>query len=113
MAGLAVLALVPVAVTLDETRVYAVITAPLLAGGAVWVAERYRSVWTVRAAAALLVVTAILPGGFATGVTSWRPQLDTRAMVAFLDDGTVPPQGPDLTGWLLSPFDIVIPDLPE
>ena len=32
MAAMGVLALVPVAVTLDETRVYAVVTAPLLAG---------------------------------------------------------------------------------
>lgn len=128
MAAMGVLALVPVAVTLDETRVYAVLTAPLLAGGALWVAARVRPASTVRASVALLVVTAVLPGGFATGVTSWRPQLDTPAMVAFLADGTVPPpaewpgagepDGPaagepgDLTGWLLAPFDLVIPELP-
>jgi hypothetical protein len=111
MAVLAVVALAPVAVTLDETRVYAVITAPLLAGAAIWIAVRVTGRVATRSAVVLLAVTAILPGGFATGVTSWRPQLDTPAMVSFLVTGDVPDDA-ELTPWLISPFDFVIPELP-
>ncbi|MCP4436180.1 MAG: hypothetical protein GY812_11905 [Actinomycetia bacterium] len=117
MAAMAVAAMVPVAITLDETRVYAVITAPLLAGGAVWIAAMWPGAMLRRASVGLLVLTAILPGGFATGVTSWRPQLDTADMAAFLVHGTVPEgsgaQQSELTAWLLSPFDFVIPEPPD
>ena len=119
VAGLAaVLALVPVVVTLDETRVYAVITAPLLVALAVLAARLVPSTVAPWAAAGFLALTAAIPGGFATGITSWRSQLPTREMVVFLADGSLPEralrdgaQG-DLTTWLLVPFDFVIPDLP-
>lgn len=112
LATAAVLALVPVLVTLDETRVYAVITAPLLVGVAVLL-DRERPPLPDRLVAGfavgLLGLSLVVPGGFATGVTSWRGQLDTPAMVEFLRDGTRPPG--DLTLWLLSPFDFTIPAL--
>lgn len=116
MAVLALLALAPVFVTLDETRVYAVITAPLLAAAAAWIPRSVKDPALAAASAVLLVLTAALPGGFATGTTSWRPQLDTPAMAAFLVDGSVDgtmPEETEITPWLLGPFDLVIPDPPQ
>ncbi|MEZ5347572.1 MAG: hypothetical protein R2714_00035 [Microthrixaceae bacterium] len=119
-----VVALIPVLFTLDETRVYAVITAPLLAFGALWLAVTIPERTAAWASAGLLVVTAFIPGMMSTGVSTWRSQLDPPAMVGFLRDGTIPesdqwrkaPPGVDegdLTQWLLSPFDFVIPDPPS
>lgn len=112
LAATAVAALVPVLVTLDETRVYAVITAPLILGAAVLV-DRERPPVPGRvlawSCATLLVVALAVPGGFATGVTSWRGQIDTPEMLHFLRTGEHP--GNDLTLWLLSPFHLVIPRL--
>ncbi|MCB1270455.1 MAG: hypothetical protein KDB31_03465 [Microthrixaceae bacterium] len=114
--AVAAAALVPVFVTLDETRVYAVVTAGLLAFGAVWVAEITGPRVSVRAAALLLAVTAVLPGVMATGSSSSRADIDTAEMARFLLDGTVPreyrePDGDDLvTEWLIAPFDIVTQD---
>jgi hypothetical protein len=68
--------------------------------------------------AGLPELTVVLPGGFATGVTSWRGQLATPDMILFLRDGTLPDgssqdgAGEELTGWLIGPFDFVIPELP-
>jgi len=111
LAALAVAGLVPVLVTLDETRVYAMVTAPLLVGAAVLL-TRERPPLPARlapaAAAVLLVVAAVVPGGFATGVTSWRGQLPQAEMREFLRTGDHPG---DLTTWLLGPFDFVIPQL--
>jgi hypothetical protein len=110
----AVLALAPVAVTLDETRVYAVLTAPLLVVLALLSSRLIPERAARWSAAALLVITAALPGGFATGVTSWRGQLASFDMALFLVDGTLPDgSGDDVTGWLMGPFDFVIPELPE
>jgi hypothetical protein len=117
VALLAVAALVPVAVTLDETRVYAVLTAPLLGAAAVGLARDLpgaadRAV--AIASAVLLGVTAVLPGGFATGVTSWRGRLDTPAAAVWLLRGDLPANAPgDVTSWLLGPFDFVIPAPPD
>ncbi|MGI9579208.1 MAG: hypothetical protein ACR2OH_13485, partial [Microthrixaceae bacterium] len=128
MAALAVLALAPTLVTLDETRVYAVITAPLLAAAATWLVRSFDTTALHNsttqshpralrnASIALLVVTAILPGGFATGTTSWRSQLDAAAMVTFLLDGSIDgenAQESQVTPFLLEPFDFVIPDPPQ
>lgn len=116
MALLAFAALVPVFITLDETRVYAVITAPLLAAGAMWVGRSWPAPTTRNVAVALLVLTAVIPGGFATGSTSWRSQLDTATMAAFLANGSIEgdyPAEADITPWLLSPFDFAIPDPPQ
>ena len=113
VAVIAVAALVPVAVTLDETRVYAVITAPLLVALAV-LAPRLLDGRALLAAGVLtLTAGVIVPGGFATGVTSWRSQLDTPAMVTFLSGGGQPEGSPPLTFWLLSPFDFTIPTVPS
>lgn len=110
----ALVALVPVAVTLDETRVYAVLTAPLLVVMAALSSRLLHGRAARWSAAAFLVITAALPGGFATGVTSWRGQLASFDMAVFLVDGTLPDgTGDDLTGWLMGPFDFVIPELPE
>lgn len=114
--ALALLALLPVFLTLDETRVYAVLSAPILAGAAVWLSCLVSEVSAVRGAAALLVVTAVIPGTMATGTSSSRSDLDTPAMLSFLTDGSVPTdyqdpdEGPLITEWLLEPFDIVLVD---
>jgi hypothetical protein len=113
-------ALLPVVVTLDETRVYAVVSAPLLVVLATLAARLAAgpSAALSRATAGFLALTVVLPGGFATGVTSWRGQLATPDMIVFLRDGTLPDgssqdgAGEDLTGWLIGPFDFVIPELP-
>lgn len=116
MSALALVALLPVFLTLDETRVYAVLTAPILAGAAVWLARVLPAEFAVRGAAALLVVTAVIPGTMATGTSSSRGDLDTPAMLSFLADGSVPAdfqdpdEGPLMTEWLLEPFDIVLDD---
>ncbi len=116
MVLVASLALLPVLVTLDETRVYAVITAPLLAGAAVWTARRIRPLVASRGALATLVLTALIPGTMTNGTTTSRSDLDSGAMVHFLADGSVPAryrdpgQEPRITEWLLEPFDIVIDD---
>jgi hypothetical protein len=113
-AAVAVAALAPVLVTLDETRVYAVVSAPLLVVVAILVARLLPDRVGRWATAGLLVLTLVIPGGFATGVTSWRGRLGTSDMVLFLVDGTLPETaGTDTTTWLLEPFDFVIPDLPD
>ncbi len=108
----ALAACVPVFVTLDETRVYAVITAPLVAFAALWLAAVVPERISAWACGALLAVSALLPGVMVTGISTWRSQLDAGSMVAFLADGEVP-DGGDLTAWLLEPFDFVIPEPPE
>ncbi len=109
------------------------ITAPLLGGSAILLGAGLPDRLAARSAVLLLALTAVIPGGFATGVTSWRGQLDTPAMVRFLGDGAIPDpaqwrggdagigaertvgEGRDglLTAWLLSPFDFVIPAPPD
>ena len=106
-------ALIPVAVTLDETRVYSVVTAPLLVGLAVLATRLVRPRVLLVGSIATLVVGGIIPGGFATGVTSWRSQLDSPAMAVFLLRGERPEGSPPLTFWLLSPFDFTIPTVPS
>jgi hypothetical protein len=118
----ALAALLPVAVTLDETRVYAVVSAPLLVVLATLatrlVAPSHEPVGRQadalgRATAGFLALLVVVPGGFATGVTSWRSQLATPDMILFLRDGTLPDgSAGDVTGWLIGPFDFVIPELP-
>lgn len=116
MVGVAVVMLLPVFVTLDETRVYAVLTAPLLGGGAIWLARVVPERAALVGASVLLLLTALLPGVMATGTSSTRADLDTVAMMSFLRDGSVPAayqdpeEGPMMTEWLLEPFDIVIDD---
>lgn len=116
MCALSLVALLPVFLTLDETRVYAVLTAPILAGAAVWLPRVLPEDLSVRGAAALLVVTAVIPGIMATGTFSSRGDLDTPAMLSFLANGSVPGgyqdpvEGPLITEWLLEPFDIVLDD---
>ncbi len=116
---LALLAVIPMLITLDETRVYAVITAPLLVGAGLAITHgpftgALRERVVVRASVALLVVTAMLPGVMVTGTPSWRQPLETPDMARFLVDGRMPlDAGDNLTGWLLSPYDFVIPEPPS
>ena len=56
--------------------------------------------------AALLVVALVVPGGTATGVTTWRNAFDQAEFRSFLIDGDHPG---DLALWLLGPFDVTIP----
>jgi hypothetical protein len=107
----AAVALLPVLFTLDETRVYAVLTAPLLASLAWFTAAlpENRARWL---GAGLLALTAIVPGGFNTGTAVWRHDLDSSAMARFVIDGSQPPGSPPIVFWLLEPLDVTIPDLP-
>ncbi|MDQ7993879.1 MAG: hypothetical protein REI45_14505 [Propionicimonas sp.] len=106
LAVLAVLALVPVAVTLDETRVYAMITAPVVAGVAVLLARQWSATALLRAGSALLVLTLVLPGGFTAGIASWAWDFTPSEFVPFLWSGEHPGE---LDVWLMSPFRFVIP----
>lgn len=108
---LSLAALAPVAITLDETRVYAVLTAPVLAGAAV-VLSRELAALRPRALAigtgALLALTLVLPGGFTAGADAWATEIPTGEFVEFLTTGDAPAP---LFFWLLGPFDFVFPDV--
>lgn len=115
-AAVAAVALVPTFVTLDATRVYAVVTAPLLGFSALWIARLLPRPEWLRVAAVLLAVTAVVPGVMSTGSSSTRGDLDTSEMLSFLRDGTVPREFRSADGevlvteWLIAPFDIVTDD---
>jgi len=106
LAVLAVLALVPVAVTLDETRVYAMLTAPLVAATAVLLARQWSARTLLRAGLALLALTLVVPGGFTAGIASWAWDFAPSEFVPFLWSGAHPGE---LDVWLMSPFRFVIP----
>jgi len=113
LSGLAVAAaaLVPTFLTLDETRVFAVLTAPVLAAIA-WFVARLPERFGPWAAAVTLVVSAAIPAGFSTGTSVWRHRLDSSAMATFLVDGSRPEEAPALSLWLLAPLEVRIPTLP-
>ncbi len=114
--ALAVTALIPMFVTLDETRVYAVITAPLIAAAAVLIGswKQVSNRLLMWSSVALLLVTLVLPGGFATGITSWRSQLQTADMAEFLVSGDIPEDANgELGAWLIAPFELNIPDVED
>ncbi len=108
---LALVAAAPVVLTLDETRVYAMLTAPLLPAAAALLAHE---VPTLRpralavSSAALLAVCLVVPGGFTAGEDAWATQIPMGEFVDYLRDGDAP--GP-LFFWLLGPFDFVFPDV--
>lgn len=111
LAVLAVAGLVPMLVTLDETRVYAMVTAPLIGAAAALLARElpeWRTGALTVASVALLTVTLVVPGGFTAGEDVWATEIPTGEFVDFLRTGDAP--GP-LFLWLLGPFDLVIPDL--
>lgn len=111
--AIAAAALVPVFFTLDETRVYALTTAPLL----VVLAQRIGGLEVPRigrrrlaaAATAGIVALGAIPGMFNAGHDYWAPALAPTEFVRFLTDGTVP-GGVERTGtWLLAPFGFTVP----
>jgi hypothetical protein len=114
---LALLALVPVAITLDETRVYAMITAPVLGAAAVLLTREMSNRGAVGermlvgASAALVVVTLVVPGGFTAGEDAWATEIPAGDFVDYLRTGE-PPSEPIFL-WLLSPFDFVFPDVAD
>ena len=114
---LALLALVPVAITLDETRVYAMITAPVLGAAAVLLTREMSSRGAVGqrvlvgASALLLAVTSVVPGGFTAGEDAWSTEIPTGDFIDYLRTGDAPNEPVFL--WLLSPFDFVFPDVDE
>jgi hypothetical protein len=110
--AVALAALLPTFLTLDETRVFAVVSAPTLVVLAWFVARLPERIgpW---AAAAVLVVTAAVPAGFSTGTSTWRHRFDSRAMAEFLVDGRLPADAPALGLWLLAPLEVRIPTLPD
>lgn len=108
---LALLAVLPVALTLDETRVYAMLTAPLLPAAAALLAHEIpaaRPRALASASAVLLAVCLIVPGGFTAGEDAWATEIPMGEFLDFLRDGDAP--GP-LFFWLLGPFDFVFPDV--
>lgn len=111
LAVLSLSALVPVAITLDETRVFAMLTAPVLAGSAVLLAREVPLLGPrvlALGSAVLLGITLIVPGGFTAGEDAWSTQIPEAEFVEFLRTGEAP--GP-LFYWLLGPFDFVFPDV--
>jgi hypothetical protein len=116
LVALAVAALIPVAVTLDETRVHAMITAPLLVALAVLASREPLPRWAAgtsrrRAvtATAVVVLAAAVPGGFTAGGAYWAPALRPAEFARFLVDGRVPGGAVRLSPWLLSPFGFHVP----
>lgn len=112
-----VVALVPMLLTLDETRVYSLTTAPLLVGAAVlsrrsaervptWRLTDLDATSASRAIAAGAVALALLPGLFTAGDAYVSYDLPVRPFARFLLDGEHPG---DLTGWLLEPFGFEVP----
>ena len=103
-------ALVPMLVTLDQTRVYSLICAPLLVGAAVHLSrleplvdDRIRG-WHKVAA---LVVVMSVPAMFTAGESYIAWDLPRGEFVPFLLNGEHP--GDDLTGWLMDPYPFEIP----
>jgi hypothetical protein len=112
--ALAALGVLPVLVTLDETRVYSLVTAPLLVLLAVAVAAESppeRLVGRTRTAAAVvgLVALAAVPGGFTAGEAYWAPALHPIEFARFLVDGHVPGGAGQTSAWLLQPFGFTPP----
>ncbi len=108
---LALVAVVPVVLTLDETRVYAMLTAPLLPAAAALLAHEVpmlRRGALAAASAVLLALCVIVPGGFTAGEDAWATEIPMAEFVDYLRDGDAP--GP-LFFWLLGPFDFVFPDV--
>jgi hypothetical protein len=109
--AIALVALVPTFVTLDETRVYAMITAPALVLMAVLIPCELDRLgprvlpWTGGVA---LVALLFVPGVFTAGMAAWSTDVHTAQFGRFLWDGRHPG---DLTRWLFSPFHFVIPKL--
>lgn len=117
LGGAALLAVVPMLATLDETRVYSLTTAPLLVGAAVLSRRTLSKVDGARLtglagsrATAAVATTAVLlaasPGVFTAGKASLSYDLPGVEFARFLVDGDHPG---DLTRWLMSPFDFEIP----
>ncbi|HPB44894.1 MAG TPA: hypothetical protein PLP95_03490, partial [Microthrixaceae bacterium] len=113
--------LAPMLITLDQTRVYSMVSAPVLAGAAILVGIRVipsggtvpstrstspanGSAWI---SAAALVVALLVPGMFNAGEAYFATDLPVGPFVDFLVHGTVPDD--DLTGFLLAPFPFEIP----
>ena len=104
--------LVPMVITLDQTRVYSMVTGPLLVGAAVLIG---RYLWTGEhtvppiAIAGGAVALAVVPGMFSAGEAYFSTALPPSEAARFLIDGDIP-DGKDLTGFLLEPFAFEIPD---
>ncbi|MEZ5320773.1 MAG: hypothetical protein R2698_01585 [Microthrixaceae bacterium] len=108
----AVAAVVPMLITLDETRVYAMVTSPLLVGGAVLavaVVDRLGIGVRPTVAAVTVVLVLVVPGVFTAGGVHRSTSLPPREFARFLLDGTVPGGADRLTPWLLGPFDVTVP----
>ena len=99
----AVLAILPVVITLDETRVYAMITAPLLVPLSKMAAACRPPRWAV---AALIGCALLVPGTFTAGRAALGWELEFNDFAVFLMNGH---HEGELTTWLLSPFNFVIP----
>lgn len=112
VAGVAVL---PMLITLDETRVYSLVTAPLLLGWVVLTRRTLDVVPTARlsapasSAARVALAAGVLaaaPAVFTAGDAYVSYDLPVRPFARFLVDGTHPGE---LTQWLLAPFGFEVP----
>lgn len=109
----AVAGLVPMFITLDQTRVYSLVTAPLLVAVAVVVAqsvwpERSRPIgWQPLLGAAVLM---FVPGMFCAGEAYFATSLSPIEFVGWLFDGEVP-YGQGVTDFLMGPFGFEPPDI--
>lgn len=110
-------AVLPMLITLDETRVYSLIAAPLLVGAAVLGVRSREQLMPARLAglthqarlgalAVGAVVLALVPGLFTAGEAYNALDLPPREFARFLVDGT---HRGDLTSWLLGPFGFEVP----
>ena len=107
MAGAAAAALLPVLITLDETRVYSMTTAPLLVAAAVCFDRGVPPFRPERPGALVLAITLAIPGMFTAGEAYVSLDLPVGEFVRFLQDGRHPGE---LTPWLLGPFGFEIPE---
>lgn len=107
----AVGSVVPMLLTLDETRVYALVTAPLVVAAAVLLDAERPNIGRVELVGApvgvAMLVAGFLPAFFTAGDVYWSTELPIDEFVEFLGDGEHPGE---LTDWLLDPFGFEIPE---
>lgn len=93
------------AITLDHTRVFGMITLPLLVAAAIRMSMELEV--RLRVVVATALIGACIPGVFTAGKQYWATDLPLDEFIPFVRDGTVP--GDDPTLWAIKPFPFLIP----